>query len=163
LQKLLKTTDIDDKGLMVVQTAVWDNRRKVLPTVPKHVFDVHNAVDSVEEHVTNRGGKFVLQNDRTNRMTILGCESNQNQLYAAGIILMDGTFDYCPKFFAQVCTIHCAANKHYVLLVFCLLANTLEDTYRPLFTKTNEKSCKSEDADFTSRKTFLKYWVNFSV
>ena len=83
---------------MVVQRAVCDNRRKVLPTVPKHVSDVHNAVDSVEEHVTNRGEKHVLQNDRTNRMTILGCESNQNQLDAAGIILMDGTFDYCPNF-----------------------------------------------------------------
>jgi hypothetical protein len=95
---MLKTTDIDGKSLMVEQRAVCDNRRKVLPTVPKHVSDVHNAVDSVEEHVTNCGEKFVFQSDRTNRMTILGCESNQNQLDAAGTILMDGTFDYCPKF-----------------------------------------------------------------
>jgi hypothetical protein len=48
-----------------------------------------------------------------------------NQLDAADIILMDGTFDYCPTFFAQVCTIHFAANKLHVLLLFCLLTNTL--------------------------------------
>jgi hypothetical protein len=36
-KKMLKTTDIDGKGLMVVQRAVWDNRRKVLPTVSRNV------------------------------------------------------------------------------------------------------------------------------
>ena len=138
---------------MVVQKAVCDNRCKVLPTVPKHVSDVHNAVDSME-HVTHCGEKFVLQNDRTNRMTILGCESSLSQLHAADIILMDGTFDNCPEFFAQVCNIRCAANTHYVLLVLCLLANTLEDTYRALITKINEKLCKSENAGFTSSKSF---------
>ena len=140
---------------MVVQRAVCDNRRKVLYTVPKHVSDFHNAVDSVEHVTTHRGENFVLQNDRTNRMTIVGCESNQNPLDAADIILMDGTFDCCPKFFAQVCTIRCAANELYTLLLLCLLANTLEDTYRTFFTKISEKLRKSEDADFTSRKNLF--------
>ena len=45
---MLKTTDIDGKGLMVVQGAVCDNRRKALPTVPKNVSDVHNAVEGVQ-------------------------------------------------------------------------------------------------------------------
>ena len=61
-------------------------------TVPKHVSDVHNAVDSVEDVTTHHAEKFVLQNDRQNHVVIVGCESNQNQLDAAGIILMDGTF-----------------------------------------------------------------------
>ena len=140
---------------MVVQRAVRDNRRKALPPVPKHVSDVQNPVESVG-HVTRRRDKCVLQNDLQKHVVILGCESNQNQLAAADVILMDGTFDYCPKFFAQVSTIHCTANTHYVLLLFYLLANALEDTCRTLFKKINEKSCKSEDADFTSRKTFFK-------
>ena len=45
---MMKTADIDGKGLMVVQSAVWDNRCKVLPTVPRNVSDVHNVVESVE-------------------------------------------------------------------------------------------------------------------
>jgi hypothetical protein len=106
---MLKTADIDGKGLMVVQTAVRDDRRKVLPPVPKNVSDVHNAVDSVE-HLTQRGEKFVPQNDRKCHVVILGCESSLNQLAAADFMSMDGTFDYCPKCFAQVFTIHCAAN-----------------------------------------------------
>jgi hypothetical protein len=32
---------------MVVQRAVCDNRRRVLPTVPKNISDVHNAVEGV--------------------------------------------------------------------------------------------------------------------
>jgi hypothetical protein len=32
-------------------------------------------------------------------MIILGCESILKQLHAADIILMDGSFDNCPKFF----------------------------------------------------------------
>jgi hypothetical protein len=31
-----------------LHSAVWDNRRKVLPTVQRHVSDVHNVVESVE-------------------------------------------------------------------------------------------------------------------
>jgi hypothetical protein len=87
----------------------------------------------VEKVTTHRGENFVLQNDRTNRMKIVGCESNLNQLDAADIILMDGIFDCCPKFFAQVCTIRCVANELYTRLLFCLLANTLKDTYRIFF------------------------------
>jgi hypothetical protein len=131
---------------------VWGNRRKFLPTVPKNVSDVHDAVGSVE-HFTHRGENAVLQNDRKNHMPILGCESSLNQLAAADVILMDGTFDYCCKFFAQVFTIHCAANGHCILLLLCLLVNKLEENYKTFFTKINEKLCKSEDADFTSRKT----------
>jgi hypothetical protein len=96
-----------------------------MPPVQKSVSDVHNAVNSVEHVTTNHGEKFVLQNDRQNHVVILGCESSLNQLAAADIILMDGTFDYCPTFFAQVCTIHCSANKLHVLLLFCLLTNML--------------------------------------
>jgi hypothetical protein len=125
---------------MLVRKVVWDHHRKLLPPVPKNIPDVHDAVDSVH-HVTHRGEKFVLQNDQANHMIILDCECNLKQLAAADVNLMHGTFHYCPKFFAQVFTIHCAANEHYIPLLFCLLVNTLEDTYRNLFTKISEISC----------------------
>jgi hypothetical protein len=134
----------------------------VLPTVPKNVSDVNNAVDSVKHVTTHRGEKFLLQNDRENHMTILGNESNLNQQAAADVISMD-TFDCCPKFFALVCTIHCAVNEHYILLLFCLLTDTLKDTYRMFFTKIIKKLSKSEVADLMSRKHFVMCYVNFSV
>jgi hypothetical protein len=87
---------------MLVRRAVWDSRRKMLPPVPKTVSDVHDAVDSVEHVTTHRGEKFVMQDDRENHTIILGCESNLNQQAAVDVILMYGTFDCCPKFFAQV-------------------------------------------------------------
>jgi hypothetical protein len=83
---------------MLVQRAVCNNRRKVLP---KNVSDVHNAVNTVQHVTTNCGEKFVLQNDRKNHMIILGCESSLNQLAVAYVILMDDTFVCCSKVFRQ--------------------------------------------------------------
>jgi hypothetical protein len=67
---------------------------------------------------------------------------------------MDGSFDYCPKFFAQVFTIHCVANGHYVHLLFCLLVSKLGDTYKTLFTKINEVLC-----NFSPKKIIVDFEV----
>ena len=61
--------------VLPLQSAVWDNRRKVLPTVQRNLSDVHNFVEGVEHVTTHRGENFVLQNDRENHVVILGCES----------------------------------------------------------------------------------------
>jgi hypothetical protein len=97
---------------MVVRKVVWDNRRKLLPPVPKKypTFTTPSTACTMLLIVD----KFVLQNDRAN----LGSESYLKQLAAADVILMDSTFYYCSKFFAQVFTIHCAANGHYIPLLF---------------------------------------------
>lgn len=52
------------------------------------------------------------------------CLSESNSYY------MDGTFKYAPKFFLQLFTIHCERNGHYIPLVFCLLPDKKETTYK---------------------------------
>jgi hypothetical protein len=95
----------------------------VLPPVPKNIPDVHNAVDTVQHVTANRGEKFVLQNDRENHIIIIGSESDLNQLAAADVILMDGNFDFYPKFFVQDFAIPCAANGRTLSIFAFLLAS----------------------------------------
>jgi hypothetical protein len=45
-------------------------------------------------------------------------------------ITMDGTFNYCTKFFLQLFTIHNIKNGHYIPLAFCLLPDKCTQTYR---------------------------------
>lgn len=45
-------------------------------------------------------------------------------------------------------------NGHYKPLLFCLLVNKLEDTYRTLFTKINEMLC-----NFLLKKVFVVFEV----
>ena len=49
-------------------------------------------------------------------------------------ILIDGTFRYCPTFFMQLYTIHGTVNGYYMPLVYCLLPNKTQDTYRKMWT-----------------------------
>ena len=49
-------------------------------------------------------------------------------------ILIDGPFKYCPTFFMQLYTIHGMVNGHYMPLVYCLLPNKTQDTYRKMWT-----------------------------
>lgn len=46
---------------------------------------------------------------------------------------VDGTFEYCTKFFSQLFTIHTIENGHYIPLVFILLPNKLTQTYAEAF------------------------------
>jgi hypothetical protein len=48
-------------------------------------------------------------------------------------LYMDGTFEFCTKFFGQLFTIHALCNEVYVPVVFCLLKNKSKSTYLRLF------------------------------
>jgi hypothetical protein len=49
------------------------------------------------------------------------------------MIHVDGTFDYCTKYFTQLFTIHGYFNGHYIPLVFCLLKDKRDLIFRKCF------------------------------
>ena len=59
-----------------------------------------------------------------------------------------------PNCLTQVFTIHCAANGHYILWLFCLLVNKIADSYRTIFTEINEMSC-----NFSPKKMIVDFEV----
>jgi hypothetical protein len=72
---------------------------------------------------------FLLLNNENENIIIFLCYTNLKFLSSVDTIYMDGTFDYCTRFFMQIFTIHGFQNGHYVPLVFCLLSNKLTYSY----------------------------------
>lgn len=66
-------------------------------------------------------------------MVVFTTLKNLECLSTVDTILVDGTFDYCTKFFKQLFTIHALANKHYVPVAFCLLADKKKASYEKVF------------------------------
>lgn len=44
-------------------------------------------------------------------------------------VYMDGTFNYCEKYYTQLYTIHGIKNGIYIPLMFCLLPNKEKNIY----------------------------------
>jgi hypothetical protein len=62
-----------------------------------------------------------------NEIVIFSCFANLKFLCSADTIYVDGTFDYCPKYFYQLFTVH--GYKNGVPLVFALLPSKKAATY----------------------------------
>jgi hypothetical protein len=72
---------------------------------------------------------FILSNNSDINIIIFSCKTNINFLCKSETIYLDGTFDYCPKLFTQIFTLHGYFNNNYVPLVFALLPNKTKQTY----------------------------------
>lgn len=74
--------------------------------------------------------------------------TNLKFLCTSNKIYVDGTFDYCAKFFCQLFTIHAFKNGHYAPVAFMLLPNKCSSTYSLGF-KLLIECCKDINLDFS--------------
>jgi len=100
-----------------------------MPTLPKSREEVHSALDGMDIK-TNRDELFLLCNDSTKGLVIFSSKKNLECLCSATDIFIDGTFKCCAKFFLQLYSIHGLLNGHYVPLVFTLLCDKSQTTYK---------------------------------
>lgn len=124
--------DITIQDIENLRKSIYRKRRSVLPSLPRSVEDVHDALDSLE-YKTNKGENFLLINNRRQNMILFSCHTNLEFLCSQKKIYVDGTFEYCAKFFTQLFTIHTIKNGHYIPLVFILLPNKQAQTYFEAF------------------------------
>lgn len=138
MKKELETSDasenITQNDLRIIRNIMWRTKRNTLPPLPKSVEDTQEALDSIAV-TTMKGEPFLIENDREKHIVIFGCQTNIDYLKQAGRVLMDGTFEYCCKYFTQLFTIHIEVNGHYVPVLFCLLPDKKQATYKALFEK----------------------------
>ncbi|KAF0687813.1 Uncharacterized protein FWK35_00035060 [Aphis craccivora] len=111
-----------------IRKNMYENRRKTLPANPKSIAEVHQALN-VMNIETKQKENFLLLNDENENIIIFSCYTNLKCLSLVDTLYMDGTFDYCIRFFMQMFTIHGFQNGHYIPLVFCLLPNKLTYSY----------------------------------
>lgn len=71
-------------------------------------------------------------------IVIFSCETNLTVLQEMDTIFVDGTFDYCAKFFSQLFTVHGIQNGHYVQLCHALLPNKSIPSYKVFLEKLIE-------------------------
>ncbi|KAF2879022.1 hypothetical protein ILUMI_27152 [Ignelater luminosus] len=116
----LETINCDD--LRNIRKCMYYNRRSALPPLPKTIVETQNIVENLIIK-TSKNERFVLANDFDSNIIILSCVNNIKFLCTCETIFVDGTFNYAPKFFLQMFSIHGMKNGHYVPLVFCLLPN----------------------------------------
>ena len=82
---------------------------------------------------TDLNEQFLLINDPNCHIIIFSCGTNLKVLCESEIIYMDGTFEYCPKLFTQLFSLHGLCNDHYIPLLFALLPDKKTSTYVNLF------------------------------
>lgn len=131
LQELLHNEcvkEITVNDINRIRKNMYENRRKTLPANPKSIAEVHQALN-VMNIETKQKENFLLLNDKNKNIMIFSCYTNLKFLPSVDTLYMDGTFDYCTRFFMQMFTIHEFQNGHYVPLVFCLLPNKLTYSY----------------------------------
>lgn len=124
LVNMMERADVDR-----VRRNLSHAKRSLLPPLPKNIDDVHEALDSIE--IKNiQGENLLLINSRSENIIAFAPKSNLEYLKTIDHIFMDGSFSYAPKHFYQLFTIHSVENGNYVPLIFCLLPNKKELTYK---------------------------------
>lgn len=163
---------VTSKDIHCVRKNIYYARRKLVPALPKSIGEVHEALNELNPK-TSRNEQFLLINDNTENLVIFSCKSNLEFLCKSKIIYVDGTFSYCTKFFKQLFSIHGYFNGHYVPLVFCLLNDKSENTYKTCLlkiknvcTEYNFQFLPQEvvvDFEIAIHKAVLQVWNNVKI
>ena len=117
---------LNHNNISVIKQAMYEQRRKHLPKKPRSQEEALLQLQT-STVTTTKGEKFVY---RDGDIAFITCESNLAYLVSnADIILADGTFYTCPKYFYQLYVIHVYKNDQYLQLVFCFLPHKDTPTY----------------------------------
>ncbi|XP_016663060.1 uncharacterized protein LOC107884772 [Acyrthosiphon pisum] len=131
----LKQGDIPtltNNDLSLIRHNIHRARLSVHPSLPSCIEELHVALGSMKIK-TNIGEQFLFVNDIVNSIVGFSTQQNIKVLCDVKKIYVDGTFKSCPKNFTQLFTIHGLKNSVYLPLVFFLLPNKLNSTYKCAF------------------------------
>lgn len=118
-----------------IRRSVYRSRRKTLSPLPKNLPEVHAALTNLDTSTisTSKGENILLINDSILNIICFSTKTNLEFLCTCEKIFVDGTFEFCSKYFNQLFTIHGLKNGHYIPLEFTLLPNKVSSTYEYLF------------------------------
>lgn len=148
----LRNADCDDTVVDMIKqiptfqsckSVLYRSRGKMMPKLPTTQEEI-NLQDSWTETFARE--RFLLCDDRDeagNRIIVFATDANLQRLCASSTVFSDGTFYSCTSLFAQLYTLHADVDGTVFPLVFALLPNKTEATYRRLFsllkTAVNER------------------------
>ncbi|KAE9525826.1 hypothetical protein AGLY_014052, partial [Aphis glycines] len=141
-----------------IRQSIYRARKRSFPINPASLNEIHSALDNTDTSNSN-GEEFLLINDQNTNIIIFSCETNLIFLCQSHTIFVDGTFEYCPKYFTQLFTIHSLKNNFYVPLVFCLLKNKSYETYTQAF-KYIQNKCNEKKLTFNPKNVTVDFEIS---
>lgn len=143
------------KDVKCIRDNITNARLKQFPKLPKSSFEVQEALSTLEIK-TAKDEDFLLVNDTTKGITIFSCKTNLAYLCEQETVLMDGTFEYSPKHFTQLFTIHGYSDGTYIPLVYCLLPDKKMKTYSQALAMVKEE-CKQRNQHLLPNKIVVDF------
>lgn len=138
--------DIHIKEMENVRKAIYNERRKFIPKLPKNRQETHQCVEQFGL-TSSEGENMLLKNNVESGLIIFSTLSNLGLLCRQDVqILGDGTFKTCPRFFLQIYVLHAYKDGVYVPCVFCLLSSKTEHMYRDMFMSLRDL-CSDNELD----------------
>jgi hypothetical protein len=123
------STELVPEDVKSVRQAIYRRRRKTQPKLPQTREETHEAL---HQYVMFSGQdeKVIHINNSETNIIMFSTETNLKFLSEPDIHLFaDGTFQYCPKFYYQLYTIHAFRNGQYIPCAFFLLPDKTKQTY----------------------------------
>lgn len=139
----------------LLQNTICRTKLKSLPKLPKNIGETFEVFNETEVK-TIKDEDFLLGRNFEKGIVLFSCETNLKFLCESEIILMDGTFEYSPKFFTQMFTIHAYSGGHYVPLAFFLLKNKKKETYMEAFTMIINE-CQQRELNFNPKYVVIDF------
>jgi len=110
-----------------IRRNLYDQKTKYHPPLPKDINKVHAVLLNMNI-MTNKNENFLLINDKETNIIVFTCLTNLKYLCSMEKVFMDGTFQFCTKFFYQFFVLHGFQNGIYTSLVYVLLPNKRTST-----------------------------------
>ena len=114
---------------------MYIERRKSFPEFPKSIDHVFLQLKEMKNNLSYmyKNQNFVYTPDTDDFICLTTQENLSFMVNNCNEYFADGTFDYAPKFFLQMYTIHSIKNGFYLPLVYFFLKNKTKNTYEAIW------------------------------
>lgn len=126
--------DINFEQLKCLRKSVYLVRKKKYPKLPKNLQEAREALFRIKDNTKTQKNEQFCFCDEDREIFVFTTRNNLDLLCDSNEVLGDGTFDFAPKFFTQLYTLHVFKNGYAMPLVFCFLPKKDEATYNKMWT-----------------------------
>jgi len=127
-------TSIVYNDLKTVRKAMYDRRRKTLPEIPRSREDIFLQLHSIKTQTDFmfNGKQFIHIPEDESFVCITSDDNLQFMTTKCSDLFAKGTFNYAPKYFTQLYTIHGFKNEYYLPLVYFFLFEKSKEMYKKI-------------------------------
>jgi len=122
------------KDFITIRKTMYTERRKYYPPFPKSLDEAFTRLkeNQNENRFMCKGQQFIHVPDNQTFICLTTIQ-NMEFMTTCTDFFGDGTFEYAPKYFVQLYTIHCFKNGHYVPVVYFFLNDKSKETYSDMW------------------------------